>query len=354
VSRLRRYTLGMRSNKRWPTRFLKILAALLAVIIIGMISVRLYYNHNLRPVSKSDETQTLVVERGATVNEIADRLKQKKLIRSSLVFQLYIRSKETNNPLIAGTYRLQPKLSTPEIVAILSRGKVATDLVTILPGQRLDQVQESLVNYGFDKDQVQSALNPDLYKNNPALVDKPVGASLEGYLYPESFEKNASTTPQDIVEASLNLMNQKLTPDIRAAYAQHGLSVYQGITLASMVEQEAFRKADRDQIAQVFLSRLSIGMALESDTTARYGAIKDGQTGASLTYDSPYNTYRNKGLPPSPISNVSETSLRAVAYPANTDWTYFVAGDDGTVHFSHTLEEHEQLTKQYCTKLCGN
>ncbi len=346
------YSLGMR-RRYWPKRFVVVAAVLLGLIIAGMIGVRLYYNHNLSPVSGSAETQTVIVERGATVTEIADVLKEKGLIRSSLVFQLYIRSKETDNPLIAGTYRLQPNLSTPEIVAILSRGKVATDLVTILPGQRIDQIRESLVNNGFDKAAVERALNPDIYRDNPALVDKPVGASLEGYLYPESFQKTAITTPEEIIEASLNLMNKHLTPDIRAAYASRGLSVYQGITLASIVEQEAFRKTDRDQIAQVFLTRLKLGMALESDATAGYGAIKEGQR-PSLTYDSPYNTYKYPGLPPSPISNVSESSLKAAAYPAQTDWLYFVAGDDGTVHFSRTLEEHERLTKQYCTTLCGN
>jgi len=93
-------------------------------------------------------------------------------------------------------------------------------------------------------------------------------------------------------------------------------------------------------------------MSLGSDVTARYGSILAGRE-PSLTYDSPYNTLLHKGLPPTPISNVSASSLNAVAYPANTDWLFFVAGDDGVTHFSKTLDEHEALAKQYCHKLCS-
>lgn len=346
------YSLGSRS-RRWPKRFVVIFLTIIAALLLGMIGVRQYYNANLKPVSNSGEAQTVIVEKGATVDEVAKILEEKKLIRSGLVFQLYIRSKETSNPLIAGTYKLQPSLSIPEIVSILSRGKVATDLVTILPGQRIDQVRESLINNGFSEESVEEALDPATYKDHPALVDKPAEANLEGYLYPESFQRTSTTTPEEIITASLELMNKHLTPEIRSAFAAKGLNVYQGITLASVVEQEAAGQNDRNQVAQVFLQRLKIGMALQSDPTAKYGALKEGQA-ASLTHQSPYNTYTNTGLPPTPISNVSEGSLKAVASPAGTNWLFFVAGDDGTVHFSKTLEEHEALTKQYCTELCGN
>lgn len=346
------YALGTRP-RRWPKRFVIALLVVVIGLFLGMVGVRFYYNVNLKPVSDSGETQAIIVKEGATVIEVSGELKEKGLIRSSLVFQLYIRSKDTKNPLIAGTYRLQPRLSTPEIVSILSRGKVATDLVTILPGNTLDQVRKNLIANGFKEADVDAALNPALYKDHPALVDKPAEASLEGYLYPESFQRTATTTPGVIVTASLDLMDERLTPEIRSSFAAKGLSVYQGITLASIVEQEAAGQDDRDQVAQVFLKRLQVGMALQSDPTAKYGSQQEGQ-GESLTYESPYNTYINTGLPPSPISNVSESSLKAVASPAATDWLYFVAGDDGTVHFSKTLEEHEALTKQYCTQLCGN
>lgn len=345
------YAIGEKSTK-WPKRIVVLFLSILAIIVIGMVGVRLYYNASLQPISSEATSSEFVVDKGATVKEVGDNLQEKGLIKSSLVFQLYLRSKQTDNPLIAGTYSIQPSLSVQEIASILSKGKVATDLITILPGQRIDQIKEMFINSGFTTESVDEALDPRTYDDNPALVDLPDGVSLEGYLYPESFQKTATTQPKEVVEASLKLMNEKLSPEVRSAFAKHGLSVYQGIVLASIVEQEAYRQQDRTQIAQVFLTRLNMGMPLQSDPTAKYGAILDGEK-ASLTYVSAYNTYTNGGLPPTPISNVSASSLQAVAKPASTKWVYFVAGDDGTVHYSSTLQEHEALTKRYCTKLCG-
>jgi UPF0755 protein len=112
------------------------------------------------------------------------------------------------------------------------------------------------------------------------------------------------------------------------------------------------KPADQAQVAQVFLKRLQIDMPLGSDVTANYGSLVAGK-GKNLEYDSPYNTLIHKGLPPTPISTVTENALYATTHPANTDWLFFVAGDDGTTYFSHTAEEHDQLAQKYCHKLCG-
>lgn len=340
----------------WPKRLIWLLAAFLLLIFLGMVGVRTYYEMNLRPVSNDETPVVFVVERGATVDEIGTKLHDNGLIRSNAVFKWYVASKQVRDEIQAGTYELKPNMSTPDIVSILTHGKIATNLVTILPGQRIDQIREMLVTNGFSEEDVTYALDPDTHKDHPVLADKPAEASLEGYLYPESFQKSADTTAVDIIDASLDEMNKALTPDIRTAFAGHGLSIYQGITLASVVEREApdqDTQDDRKQVAQVFLTRLDIGMRLQSDPTAFYGSQLAGR-GNSLTYDSPYNTYLYEGLPTGPISNVSSSSLQAVAFPAGTDWIYFVAGDDGRTHFSRTLEEHERLTQQYCTTLCGN
>src|SRR5262249_42553942 len=155
----------------------------------------------------------------------------------------------------------------------------------------------------------------------------PSGANLEGFLFPDTFQKDANTNPQVIVQESLTEMGQHLTPSIRASFAREGLTVYQGVTLASIVEQEVSNDSDRAQAAQVFLSRLKSGMPLGSDVTAFYGALLAGVK-PSTTYDSRYNTLLHKGLPPGPISNVSDSSLQAVAHPAKTSWLYFVTGDN--------------------------
>lgn len=334
-----------------------VLAGVLLVILFALGGIWRFYSENLKPLSNQAHSQTIVIASGATPTEIADLLHQKGIIRSAWTFQRYIQSKGVSSDLQAGTYSLSPSQSVPDIVAQLTHGKVSTKLVTILPGQRLDQIRQTLINDGFRPADVDAALQPDAYKNNAALVDKPAGNSLEGYLYPDSFQRTAETKPSFIVAESIAEMRQHLTPGLRAAFASHGLSTYQGLILASIVQQEVSRPADQAQAAQVFLSRLSMGMPLGSDVTAIYGAINAGQSGLAqaqmLAYDTPYNTLLHTGLPPTPISNVNDNSLQAAAHPASTDWLYFVTGDDGVTHFSHTLQEHQALAQQYCHKLCG-
>lgn len=347
----RNYAIGSRGH-HWPRKFVIILAAFLLVVLLGMVGVRQFYYANLSPVSDNTTTQEFIIAEGALTPEIALQLEEDSLIRNAEVFQWYIKAKNAGDKILAGTYRLQQSMSTPQIVEVITQGQVATELVTIYPGQRLDEIRQSLINSGFDEAAVDRALSPSLYGDHPALVDRPAGANLEGYLFPESFQRSEITTPEEIIEQSLDQMSQRLNPDIRKKFADQGLSVYEGLIVASIVEQEANDSNDRKQIAQVFLKRYAMGMQLGSDVTAFYGAVIDGAE-ESVRYDSPYNTRIYDGLPPTPISNISDDSLQAVANPADTDWLYFVAGDDGTTYFSKTLEEHERLTDQYCTQLCG-
>ncbi len=341
-----------RADRRTRARFFTgVVIAVVILIIGGVIMARNHYYDSLKSVSASQTTVTVTIPSGSSLEQVADILENAKVIRKAWSFKQYVLSKDLENLIQAGTYAIKPSQDVAEIVEIITEGRVASNLVTIKPAQRIDQIEQSLVNSGFTPDSVVEALKPQKYAGHPALVDKPAEASLEGYLYPESFLRTAETTPEQIIRASLDEMQKRLTPDIRAAFAEQGLGVHRAITLASIVEREVPAGGERAQVAQVFLKRLAIGMRLESDATASYGAILAGAE-PTLSYNSPYNTYRNDGLPPGPISNVSESSLAAVANPASTDWTYFVSGDDGVTHFSKTLAEHEALTAKYCTRLC--
>jgi UPF0755 protein len=147
-------------------------------------------------------------------------------------------------------------------------------------------------------------------------------------------------------------MNTRLTPKIKTGFKKQGLNIYQGIILASIVEQESSNPDDSPIIAQVFLSRLRAGMALGSDVTAKYASVLNGVT-FSPSVKSPYNTRLVTGLPPGPIGTVSAVSLNSIAYPANTSYLYFVTGDNGTTYFSYTGEQHETLVQTYCIKACN-
>ncbi len=340
-------------QRRWPRRVVRVCLVLLVLFIAGAGVAHVVYDHNLKSLQAPGAAgQHFVVNSGDSVAVIGTNLYNQKLIRSAWAFRLYVDTKNLRADLQAGTYTITPSDSTPEIVDQLVKGRVTTDLVTILPAQRIDQIEAAFVKAGYTQAQVDAAFNPAQYTGTPALADKPASASLEGFLYPDSYQKDANTTANMIVAEALSEMDKHLTPDVRSAYAREGLSVYQGVTLASIVEQEVSHPSDRNQVAQVFLTRLQIGMMLGSDVTANYGARVNGQA-PSLTYDSSYNTLLHTGLPPGPISNVSDSSLNAVAHPAGTDWLYFVSGDNGNTYFSKTLAEHQALTAQYCHKLCS-
>lgn len=338
-------------KRRWTTIGSLSLIGVIVLAIAAIVLVRHIYQQNLLPVSRLQNQVEINVPTGSTVTEIGNKLKTAGLIRQSWAFEWYIRSHNLRDKLEAGTYSFSPSEDVATIANILAQGKVATNLVTILPEKRIDQIRASMINSGFSPADVTAAMKPEQYSGHPALVDKPVSASLEGYLYPESFQKTGDTTASQIIRASLDEMQKRLTPEVRAGMAKQGLGVYEGITLASIIGSEVNKNSDKPIVAQVFLSRLRANMLLQSDVTAYYGAILAGQP-PSLSYDSPYNTHIHAGLPPGPISNVTSEDLNAVVSPASTDYLYFVAGDDGNTYFAHTLQEHQQNVAQHCQRLC--
>lgn len=346
-----KYRLHSSTKRRAWVRWLAI--GVVAVGIVALLaSASLWYGyHNGLQAVGGTKTVSVTIREGESVADIAAELKAAALIRDTRSFEYYARFHKASQYLQAGTYNFSSAQSVPQIIAMLTHGKVATSLVTILPGQRLDQIRQSLIDQGFTAADVDAALEPTQYENSPIFVGKPAGTNLEGYLYPDSFQKSSQTTAKTIVQQSLAEFEQHLTPDIKAGFAAQGLSVYQGIIVASIVEKEVVKQADRAQAAQVFIKRLRVGMPLGSDVTAYYGSILAG-AGKDVTYDTPYNTRVHTGLPPTPISNVDDGALQAVAHPANTDWLFFVSGDNGTTYFSKTVEEHEALTQKYCHVLC--
>ena len=341
------------SQRKSVFRRLAVAALIILVLIVsGIFLARHVYNEGLKPVSNNQQTQLIVIKSGTSSNQIARQLADAHLIRSAWSFELYVHSHELGDQLQAGTYAFSPSQGTAAIVHTLTKGGVMTNLVTILPGRRLDQIRADLINDGFSPESVDKALDPAGYADLPVLTYKPAGNSLEGLLYPDSFQKTADTDPATIIRESLTEMGQHLTPALQAAFAGENLSVYQGLTLASIVEKEVSKSSDKPQVAQVFLSRLKSGSTLGSDVTAYYGALVAGKN-PSVNYDSPYNTRLHTGLPPTPIATISDSSLQAAAHPADTAWLYFVSGDNGNTYFSTTLDQHNQQAAQYCHKLCS-
>ncbi|MBR3116006.1 endolytic transglycosylase MltG [Candidatus Saccharibacteria bacterium] len=228
----------------------------------------------------------------------------------------------------------------------------------IRPGETIYEVRDNLIEVGYTKAEVDEALNTNY--NFSFLQGRPSGATLEGYLFGETHEFYKSATAKEVIETFLEGMGEVITKnDLEKKYQAQGLSLYEGITLASVVQKEA-ASPEQPTVAQVFLSRLSLGIPLGSDVTVSYAldtidpdrqTYQDNQV--ALTVDSCYNTRVNAGLPCGPISNPGLSALLAVANPSDSSYLYFLTGDDGVMYYSYTESEHNQNIASHCQELCN-
>jgi UPF0755 protein len=191
------------------------------------------------------------------------------------------------------------------------------------------------------------------------LRSRPAGASLEGYLFPDTYQVSPDVTAADLIQRMLRTFDQRVASQMRQQAAARGLTVHQWVTLASIVEREAVIASERPVIASVYLNRLELGMKLDADPTVQYALGYQAQTRSwwkrpllleDLEVKSPYNTYKNPGLPPGPIANPGLASLRAVVEAPDTDYYYFVANKqagDGSHVFARTIEEHQRNIARY-------
>lgn len=337
-------------KRRWILGI--VMFVLLGIMASAGYGLRWYTTNTAAKNINDTTTKIFTVYEGDTDVAVAQQLESAGIIRSALAYQLYIRINKINGSAQIGGYKLSPSMSIKDIATTLQEGNVAVDLITILPAQRLDQLREAFLEAGYSAQEVDEALDPAQYADHPALADKPPLASLEGYLYPESFQRTTNTPLKAIIMQALDqtalVFDEKLRQDLKTI---HNLDMHQAIILASIVEREVSKSEDRTKVAQVFLKRFKEDIPLGSDPTALYGALISGIE-PSVTADTPFNTRLYPGLPPGPINNVSAESLEAVAYPADTDYLFFVSGDDGNTYFSHTQAEHEALAAQHCIELC--
>ncbi len=342
-------TTGLSRPKRRSTRTIVQLIAGLIVILAGS---GIWYNLQLKPVG-SDPSQLVAikVESGMTPSEIGKLLADKSIIRNALAFDIYTRLSGERGSLQAGSYRLSPAESTPTIVNHLVSGRVDTFNITFLPGATLADDHKVLENAGFSKADIDNAFAQTY--TSPLFAGKPAGADLEGYIYGQTYRFNVGATVSDILQSTFKQFYADLVKsNLIDSITQHNLTLFQGITLASIIQKEASNPADQTQVAQVFYSRLQINMPLGSDVTYQYIADKTG-VARDPNLDSPYNTRRYPGLPPGPISSPGLTALQAVAHPAAGDYLYFLNGDDNIMYYAHTSAEHEANIKAHCQVKCS-
>jgi UPF0755 protein len=223
--------------------------------------------------------------------------------------------------------------------------------VTILAGQTLAELKEKLVKSGFAADGVEAAFNRSY--DSPILADKPAGATLEGYIFPDTYFLDADSDVAVLVEMALDNLYEKMRSDGSLERLRtQGRSVFETLTMASIVQKEVSDPEEQKMVAGVFENRLQWGMVLGSDVTFHY-AYKQGYCAVnSPDCDSVYNTRVYKGLPPGPIANMEYAAIQAVLQPTESEYFFFVAGDDGRTYYAVDENGHFENVRNYCHVLC--
>jgi len=305
-----------------------------------------------QPLDPQGGVRSFGVDLGEPTASVIQRLYQEGLIANPRAFRHYLLYRGLDTTLQAGTYRLSPAMSAVEIAHALQDPTPTHVTFRILPGWRMEEVAAALPTSGLN-------ISPDLFLSTAQHPPRefafasqlPPQASLEGFLFPDTYTLTRTLTVQDFLRVILRNFEAHLTPDIQQGFNRQGLSLYQGVTLASIVQREAMIEDEMPLIASVFVNRLKAGMKLDADATVQYALgfnptqntwWTNPLTRRDLSFDSPYNTYLYPGLPPGPISNPALNALRAVAFPAQTDYYYFRAACDGSGRhvFASSLEEH--------------
>jgi UPF0755 protein len=339
-----------RQGRRWLKWLLIIVAVLVVLLAIAGFVGYSWYQDALQARSNSSESIKITVESGETADAVATKLEEKGVIKSAFATQIYVKLNGKGN-IKAGSYLFSPNQTPSEIIQWLNDGRVDTFKVTIVPGQTLAEIKKELQKYEYAAQEIDAAFAKQY--EHPLLADKPANATLEGYIYPETYFVTSDTSVEQLLTASFDEFEKQITAkNLRATVKQRGFNLFQGIILASIIEKEVTKEPDQRQVAQVFEKRLNDGMALGSDVTYHFAAELLG-IAPNPNIDSPYNTRKFPGLPPGPIANFHLSALEAVGNPASGDYLFFVAGDDGVTYFARTNAEHDANVQKHCQKLCS-
>ncbi len=318
----------------------------IALAVVGMMAMDFLANG----AGPSEETVAFEVPAGASFRSIAQRLQSEGLVSSAWKLRWYARLTGLGSQMRRGEYALKASFSPREILSIIASGKSIAYPLTIPEGfNKYDIAAEyEAKRFGRAADFLAAARDPELIRQ---LLGVERIASLEGYLYPETYMLTKFTTARELVS--------QMVKNFLAAYAEVSMGVspaldrHQLVTLASVVEKETGAPHERPLIASVFYNRLKKGMRLQSDPTILYGiAEATGQMKENITRDdilrpTPYNTYTVKALPIGPIANPGRESLMAVLKPATSEYLYFVSHNDGTHAFTKTYEEHTAAVRKF-------
>lgn len=344
----------------------KVLIALISVCIVlaAALSMVVYYKTDLKAVASSETVTSFSVQQGETSEIVLDNLQKQELIRNKTVAKLYMKFHGLSD-IKAGNFKLDAKWDTPKILETLNDSKQADadDIkITFKEGMWAKDVAALIEQKtGVKAKELLALWNDDAYLNtlikkysflSKDILNAQYKVKLEGYLYPETYRFHKDATAKQITETFLNQFQTAIAP-YEADIKNSKLNMQEVITFASIVQYEASSKEDMEMIAGVFQNRLKQGMSLDSSVTVCYALYDDMTSGedceVNTHIESPYNTYKNAGLPIGPILNPGATAINAVLHPKDNDYLYFVADiyGDGKVYYAKTLDEQEANIDKY-------
>src|SRR5262245_33631524 len=286
---------------------------------------------------------------GARTRKIGDTLIAKGIVRDEFTYRLALWASGTARHLQAGEYRFDHPMAPRDVLGKIARGEVDRVAITFPEGLTIAEMSSIFEAHGFGTAAsfMTAARDPALARSFDASA-----RDLEGYTFPDTYSVPRKTDAATLVRLMVERFEKVLTPELRQAATERGLTVRQLVTLASIVEKETALPGERPEVAAVYRNRLKIGMPLQCDPTVIYALERVGRFDGNLRkndlmFDSPYNTYRYPGLPPGPIAAPGKASIEAAAQPADANFLYFVSRNDGSHVFARTLDEHNRNVQQY-------
>ena len=325
---------------------------ILIFIIIIIFFAWIIFMFDLKSKVEFENEKEFMVVSGESVGQIAKNLTEQGIINSEFSFKLYILLKGWQSSIQAGTYILTP-MNIPDIAATLAIGKVDNEItIKFIEGWTMSEIAEYLVNEKIIEniDQFLNSAKAINFSDEFDFLKDVESRSLEGFLFPDTYRVFKDSTIADIISRQLQNFDEKLTPALRTEIRASARTIYEMLIIASIIEAEVTTDEDRRLVAGILWKRLDANMPLQVDSSLKYIIGKQSRnalTFEELEIDSPYNTYKYKGLPPSPINNPGESAIRAAIYPKNSDYWFYLSDKKGNTIFSKTSDEHNQNVEKY-------
>ncbi len=317
--------------------------SLLVILILSVLGSYSYLNWQWSAYGNGG---ILLVPKGSSMSQVAYDLEKLGLVRSAWSFSILAKLKKAEKSIKVGEYKFEANITAAKIIDKLVKGERFVHKMVIPEGYNFDQIAQAIANTQLASlEEVQKKMNdPQLLKVLPFEA-----ISLEGYLYPATYDYDRNTSLDFLLRQMLESFEKNFDEQMKTQAKEMGWSIPQVVTLASIIEKETGQASERRIISSVFHNRLKKGMLLQTDPTVIYGLKDfDGNLRKSdMQNPHPYNTYVHSGLPPSPIASPGKESLAAALNPASTEYLYFVSKGDGSHYFSKTYEEHLQAVKKF-------